>query len=287
MCRVYVAGYPLSVKIAVLGTGTMGAPIAENLARAGHDVVVWNRTREKAERVKGATVADSPADAARDADVVLTMLTDGGAVEETIASIDSLPLWIQMGTVGIDATEKLIHMATQRGATFVDAPVSGTKEPAQKGELLVLASGPEEARARCKPVFDAIGSKTVWLGEAGAGTRMKLVLNTWLVGLVETLAETIALTRALGFDPQQFLDTSEGGALDFPYAHLKGKAMIDEEFPTSFAARLARKDANLALAAARAEGLELPLVEAVARQFERTVDLGHGDEDVAAVYLAL
>jgi len=275
------------VKIAVLGTGTMGAPIAENLVRAGHDIVVWNRTREKAERVEGVTVADSPADAARDADAVLTILTDGSAVEETIRPIDSLPLWIQMSTVGIDATEKLSQMAEQRGAIFVDAPVSGTKEPAEKGELLVLASGPEEARTKCKPVFDAIGSKTVWLGEAGAGTRMKLVLNTWLVGLLETLAETIALARALGFDPQQFLDTIKGGALDFPYAHLKGQAMIAEEFPPSFAARLARKDANLALAAARAEGLELPLVEAVARQFEQTVDLGHGDEDLAAVVLTL
>ena len=265
----------------------MGAPIAKNLVRAGHDVVAWNRTREKAERVKGATVADSPADAAREADIVLTMLTDGSAVEETIHPIDSLPLWIQMSTVGIDATEKLIQMAAQRGATFVDAPVLGTKGPAEKGELLVLASGPQEARANCKPVFDAIGSKTMWLGEAGAGTRMKLVVNTWLVGLLETLAETIALARALGFDQQQFLDTIKGGALDVPYAQLKGKAMIEEDFEPSFAARLARKDATLALAAARAEGLELPVVEAVARQLERTVELGHGDDDLAAVVLAL
>src|SRR3989442_7025055 len=119
----------------------------------------------------------------------------------------------------------------------------------------------------------------MWLGEAGAGTRMKLVLNTWLVGLVETLAETVALARALGFDPQQFIDTIQGGALDFPYAQTKGKAMIDEEFPPSFAARLARKDANLALAAARAEGLDLPVIEAGARQLERTGDPGPRDED--------
>src|SRR5207244_616129 len=179
------------------------------------------------------------------------MLTDGNAVAETIRPIDSLPLWIQMSTVGIEATEKLVEMAAQRGAIFVDAPVSGTKEPAEKGELLVLASGPDDARTKCTPIFAAIGSKTIWLGEAGAGTRMKLVLNTWLVGLLETLAETIALARALAIDPQQFLDTIEGGALDFPYAHVKGKAMIEEEFPPSFAARLARKDANLALALGR------------------------------------
>jgi len=151
----------------------------------------------------------------------------------------------------------------------------------------VLASGPENARAEAQRVFDVIGSKTVWLGEAGSGTRFKPVVNTWLVGLLESLAETVALARALGFDPKLFLDTIEGGALDVQYAHLKGKLMIEENFPTAFAARLARKDANLALAAARKEGLELPGLGAAADQLARTIDLGHGDEDIAALYLAL
>ncbi len=275
------------MRIAVLGTGTMGAPMAENLARAGHDVVVRNRTRDKAEAVHGAHVAETPAEAARDAEVVLTMLADGAAVEETVRDIDSLPLWLQMSTVGVDATEKLMLLAEQRGATFVDAPVIGTKQPAERGELLVLASGPDEARAPAQRVFDVVGSKTVWLGEAGAGTRFKLVANTWLVGLLESLAETIALARALGFDPKLFLDTIEGAAVDAPYAHLKGELMIRETFPTAFAARLARKDANLALTAAREQGLELPGLAAAADQLASTVDLGHGKEDMAAVYLAL
>jgi 3-hydroxyisobutyrate dehydrogenase len=215
------------------------------------------------------------------------MLADGAAVEETVRDIDSLPLWLQMSTVGVDATEKLMLMAEQRGATFVDAPVVGTKQPAEKGELLVLASGPDEARAQAQRVFDVVGSKTVWLGEAGAGTRFKLVANTWLVGLLESLAETIALSRALGFDPKLFLEMIEGGAVDAPYAHLKGELMIRETFPTAFAARLARKDANLALTAAREHGLELPGLAAASDQLARTIDLGHGEEDMAAVYLAL
>jgi 3-hydroxyisobutyrate dehydrogenase len=139
----------------------------------------------------------------------------------------------------------------------------------------------------CAPIFDAIGSKTLWLGEAGAGSRFKLVLNTWLVGVLEALGETIALARALGFEPEQFLDAIRGGGTDMPYAHLKGKLMLDEEFPTAFSARLAQKDADLALRAAQAAGLELPGLAAAADQLARAVDLGHGDEDMSAVYLAL
>jgi 3-hydroxyisobutyrate dehydrogenase len=273
--------------VAVLGAGTMGAPMAANIARAGHEVVVWNRTREKAEAVTGADVVDTPAEAVRDAEVVLTILADAAAVEDVVLGIDELPVWIQATTVGLDATDKLAALAAQRGAIFVDAPVVGTKQPAEKGELLVLASGPEDAKRVCTPIFDAIGSQTLWLGAAGTGQRLKLVLNTWLVGILDALAESIALAQALGLDPQLFLDTIRGGGTDVPYAHLKGKLMIDEEFPTAFSARLARKDANLALRAAQDAGLELPGLAAAADQLARAVDLGHGDEDMAAMYLAL
>jgi 3-hydroxyisobutyrate dehydrogenase len=265
----------------------MGRPIAENLARAGHDVVVWNRTRAKAEAVEGATVADTPADAVRDADAVLTMLTDGDAVQSAVRDVESLPLWIQMSTVGIDATEKLIDMARERGATFVDAPVLGSKEPAQHRELVVVASGPDEARATCEQVFDAIGKKTVWVGEAGGGTRLKIVVNSWLVALTTALAETVALARGLELDPQLFFDATADGPLDVPYARAKGSAMIAEEFPPSFALSLARKDVELALDAARRAGLELGVAHAVAEELEAAVRLGHGDEDLAAVYAAV
>jgi 3-hydroxyisobutyrate dehydrogenase len=261
--------------------------MAANIARAGHEVVVWNRTREKAEAVTGADVVDTPAEAVRDAEVVLTILADAAAVEDVVLGIDELPVWIQATTVGLDATDKLAALAAQRGAIFVDAPVVGTKQPAEKGELLVLASGPEDAKRVCTPIFDAIGSQTLWLGAAGTGQRLKLVLNTWLVGILDALAESIALAQALGLDPQLFLDTIRGGGTDVPYAHLKGKLMIGEAFPAAFSARLARKDANLALRAAQDAGLELPGLAAAADQLARAVDLGHGDEDMAAVYLAL
>src|SRR5947199_6426717 len=134
------------MRIALLGTGIMGAPMARNLATAGHEVVVWNRTREKADAVAGATVADSPQDAVRGAQVVVTMLSDGDAVEEVwrdaAGAVDSSATWWQSSTVGIEATERLSAAAT---ITYVDAPVLGTKQPAEEGKLTVLASGPTDA----------------------------------------------------------------------------------------------------------------------------------------------
>jgi 3-hydroxyisobutyrate dehydrogenase len=281
--------------IAVLGTGIMGAAMARNLLAAGFEVRAWNRSREKAEPLAddGATVADSPAEAAEGAGFVLTMLADADAVAEAAGGEDGalsvLPedgVWLQMSTVGLEGQEKLAGIAEEHGVYHVDAPVLGTKEPAEQGQLIVLASGPEEVGDRCEPVFDAVGSKTLWLGPAGAGSRLKLVTNNWIVGLLGALAETISFAEALGVDPNRFLEVIEGGPLGVPYAQMKGQMMIEEEFPTSFSANLARKDANLVLQAAEANGLRLPLTEAAAEHFDEAIDAGHGEEDMAAIYQA-
>jgi 3-hydroxyisobutyrate dehydrogenase len=267
----------------------MGAAMARNLLRAGHDVVLWNRTREKAEALErdGARVADSAAGAVTEADVALTMLSDGKAVEQAASpALDVFPegaVWVQASTVGLRATERLLGLAAERGIAFVDAPVLGTKEPTEKGELLVLASGPQPCRDRLAPIFDAIGKRTMWLGEAPAGSRLKLVLNTWIVGFVEALAETIAAARALDVDPETFFEAISGGPLDAAYARLKGRMMIAEDFPPSFALALAHKDARLVL---EETGITLPAVEDAAEQLARALEAGHGEEDLAAVYLA-
>ncbi len=267
----------------------MGAPMIRNLLSAGLSVRVWNRTAEKAEALAedGAEVAASPAEAASGADAVVTMLADGSAVEEAMnggdgafGSLDSAP-WVQMSTIGLAATERLKATAGEREALFVDAPVLGTKEPAEQAQLVVLASGPEEARERCAPVFDAVSRKTMWVGEAGSGSRLKLVLNTWILSVVEGLGETIGLARALGVDPQGFFEAVEGGPLAMGYADVKGGAMIADEFPPSFALSLARKDADLVLEAAA--DLELPVARAVAAQLARAEEQGLGEEDMAAV----
>jgi 3-hydroxyisobutyrate dehydrogenase len=279
-------------RIAVLGTGIMGGPMARNLVRAGHEVTVWNRTEEKARALEldGAHVALSPGAAVEGAEIVLTMLADARAVDSTmlqgggLAAMADGALWIQTSTVGVEATERLAELAEQRGITFVDAPVLGTKKPAEDGQLVMLASGAEEARIRCDPVFNAIARDQVWLGEAGAGTRLKLVVNSWILCTIENIAETFVLCKNLGLDPRRFLEAIGGGAMDMQYAHMKGEAIMNEDFPASFPLHLARKDVALILEAAR--DLELPLVRATSRQFDRALELGHGDEDMSAVYYA-
>src|ERR671910_1300482 len=280
-------------KVAVLGTGIMGAAMARNLLSEGMEVRVWNRSREKAEPLKedGAEVTGSPADAARGADFLLTMLADAEAVEEAVAG-DVLPalaeggVWLQMSTVGEDGTKRLAETANEHGVDFVDAPVLGTRQPAEQGQLVVLASGPEEVREKTQKIFDAVGSKTVWLGEAGAGSSLKLVINNWIVGLLGVLAETVAFANFIGVDPARFLETIEGGPLGLPYAQLKGNMMIEEDFPTSFSARLARKDAGLVLDTAEAHDLVMPIAKAVAARFDEAIQAGHGEQDMAAIYRA-
>ncbi|MGH3146483.1 MAG: NAD(P)-dependent oxidoreductase [Rubrobacter sp.] len=281
------------VKVAVIGTGIMGAAMARNLLAGGMRVRSWNRSREKAAQLAqdGAEVAESPAGAAENADFLLTMLPDAGAIEEVVGdavlpALAKEAVWLQMSTVGDGGNERLGRLAADAGFAYVDAPVLGTKGPAEEGQLVVLASGPEEVRERCEPVFGAVGGKTVWLGEAGEGSRLKLVVNNWIVGILGVLAETIALARATGVDPAKFLETIEGGPLGLPYAQMKGKMMIAEDFPTSFSARLARKDAGLVLDAARANGLSMDIAAAVAARFDEAIEAGHGEEDMAAVYEA-
>ena len=278
-------------RVAVLGTGIMGAPMARNLRAAGFDVHAWNRSPEKAQALADAGIepADAIADAVAGAGVVITMLSDGDAVEavagEALAAMDGAVL-LQTSTIGPEATARLAERAAEAGVPFVDAPVLGTKAPAEEGKLIVLASGPEDVRERVDPLLDAIGAKTLWLGEAGAGSRLKLVINTWLLALTEGLAEAIALAEALDVDPQTFLDTIDGGPMGAPYANLKGKLMMERDYPPSFPLELALKDARLALAAAEEQGLRLGALAAIAEQMERAVEAGHGKDDMAATIQA-
>lgn len=275
--------------VAVIGTGTMGAPIAINLAAAGFNLRAWNRSPERVRGLAGERIraTQSVSEAVRGADFVVTMLTDGAAVEAALnGALGELgqAVWIQMSTVGIEATERLASAARAHNVTFVDAPVLGTKQPAEVGQLTVLASGPEDVRGPCAPLFEAIGSRTFWLGPAGAGTRMKLVTNAWLVGLVAALAESIVLAEGLQLDPRAFLEILDGAPIGSPYAKLKGEAMVARDFTPSFALALARKDAGLVLEAARRAGIDATTTQAVIKQFDRAIELGYGEQDLSAAY---
>jgi 3-hydroxyisobutyrate dehydrogenase len=281
--------------VAVIGAGgTMGQPMARNIAKAGVPVRAWNRSREKAEPVAqdGAEVLETAAEAASGASILLTILSDIDAVlsamegsDGVLAGADKGSIWLQMSTIGIEGTERCAALAEEHGLTLVDAPVVGTKQPAEQGKLTVLSSGPEEAREQCEPIFDAVSQKAIWLGDAGTGTRMKLVINSWLLSLVEGLAETIAFAEGIDIDPAQFLETISGGPIDNPYAQMKGKMMIERNFDPAFKLELAAKDARLVLEAAQRHELDLPMLGAIRSQLEEAAK-EHGDKDMAAAYLA-
>jgi 3-hydroxyisobutyrate dehydrogenase len=196
--------------IAFLGLGQMGTPMASRLISAGFNVRVWNRSKERVKGLveHGGTGASTPAVAADRAGVVITMLPDGPSIESVVSGVEGAfatltggAVWLQMGTIGIEWTERLRKSATEADVLFVDAPVSGSVAPAAAGQLIILASGPHEAQSIAEPVFEALGSHTFWLGAAGAGSRAKLVLNNWLVDLVEMVVETLKFSEALGLDP--------------------------------------------------------------------------------------
>ena len=253
--------------VAVLGTGTMGAGMVRSLRRAGLPVRMWNRDPGKARALTdtGAQPCDTPAEAADGADVVLTMVFDVDAVDDVIrrAAPAAGTVWLQASTVGVDGVQRTVETARELDLVLVDAPVLGTKEPAEKGALVVLASGPDDARERVTPVCDAIGSKTLWLGPAGAGSRLKLVCNSWVFMVTAGVAQAVAGARALGVDPRDFLAAIEGGPLDAPYVHVKSGLMLDGEFPPSFALGGAAKDARLIRTALAGAGVSDRLTAAV------------------------
>ncbi len=276
------------MQVAVLGTGIMGTGMVGSLAREGHDVAVWNRTRARAEELAGdrVTVADDPQQAVSGAEVVVTMLFDAGAVHDVVRDLE-LPegcVWVQSSTVGLEGTRQLADLAAERGLVLLDAPVLGTRQPAVDGTLVVLVSGEESAVSRAQPVFDAIGRLTITAGTApGAATALKLVANAWIATVTAALGQSVALAEGLDVDPRLFLAAIEGGPVDMPYAHAKGETMMAGDYPTAFAVDGAIKDLGLIRAAADEAGVSSSLASAVLALYEATAASGRSGEDLAAV----
>jgi 3-hydroxyisobutyrate dehydrogenase len=282
----------MTTSVAVLGTGIMGAGMARSIAEAGLEVAVWNRNPDRARPLADAArVATDPRDAVAGADVVLTMLFDTDAVaavmEAALPAVRPDAVWLQTSTVGLDGTARLAGLAEGHGVAFVDAPVLGTRQPAEQGALTVLAGGPVPAREAVRPVLDAIGSRTIWVGERpGDGHRLKLAANSWMLSVVGATAQAVALAGGLGIDPALFLEAIADGPLDSPYAQLKGRAMIDGAFPPAFPLAGAVKDTELIGDALRGAGIDDALMAALHDRFARAAGAGHGDEDLAAVWHA-
>jgi 3-hydroxyisobutyrate dehydrogenase len=278
--------------VAVLGIGEMGHGMAASALRAGIPVIVWNRTLGTATRnlaERGAQVAASAADAARRAAIVVTMVTDADAVlsvardQGMLAALAPGAIWAQMSTIGAAGIERVAAMAgaERPDVLLLDAPVSGSTDPAEHGQLTIFASGPGEARPRVAPLFGALGQRTIWVGDTGAGTRLKLVNNTWLAFANEAVAASVALAHRLGLTTGTVLDALGGGPLMSPWQAAKLQRITDGEFSAQFALSLALKDVHLALQAAG--DAPLPVLACLADEWQQAVDRGLGDQDLTVV----
>jgi len=277
--------------VAVLGIGSMGHGMAASALRAGIPTIVWNRrmeaTRDLAEL--GAQVAGTAAEAVRQAAIVVTMATDADAVlsiardRGMLAALAPGAIWAQMSTIGVAGIDRVAAMAgvERPDVMLLDAPVSGSKDPAERGQLTIFASGPGEARAQVAPLFDALGQRTIWVGEAGAGTRLKLVNNTWLAFATEAVAVSVALGRRLGLQTETVVDALGGGPLVSPWQAAKLQRIADGEFSAQFALALALKDVRLALQAA-ADG-QFAALACLADEWQEAVDQGLGGQDLTVV----
>jgi 3-hydroxyisobutyrate dehydrogenase len=282
-------------RVAVLGTGTMGGSLVRRLLDQSFAVDVWNRTPGPAAELAthGAAAYPTPTGAVAAADVVLTMLPHELAINEVMLSGGTLDafrhgaIWLQMGTIGVEATE---HLAAEVGrrrpdVPFIDAPVSGTRQPARTGKLILLASGPDEAQQALAPVFAAIGQRTIWLGPAGAGSRMKLAVNTLLAFEIEAVAETRSVAARLGIDYADLVDVIGGGPLASAFEMTKLAKMESADDSADFSLGWALKDLDLALSAAGAGAA--PVTAAIAKRWRELVDIGYGRLDVSAARLGL
>jgi len=281
--------------VAVLGIGAMGHGMAVSALRAGIPTIVWNRRMEAARDLAelGAQVAGTAADAARRAAVVVTMVTDADAVisvardQGMLAALAPGAIWAQMSTIGVAGIDRVAAMAGSErpDVMLLDAPVSGSKDPAEHGQLTIFASGPAEARLRVAPLFGALGQRTIWVGETGAGTRLKLVNNTWLAFATEAVATSVALARRLGLDTATVADALGGGPLVSVWQAAKLQRIAHGEFSAQFALSLALKDVHLALQAAG--GDQFAVLACLAGEWQQAVDQGLGEQDLTVVTRAL
>lgn len=277
--------------VAFLGMGTMGHAMAGAALRAGVPTVVWNRDPRRADDLGelGATVAPTPADAARQAAIVVTMVTDADVVmaiavdHGMLAALAPGSVWVQMSTIGVPGIERVVSLveSERSDVTLIDAPVSGSKGPAENGELSIFASGPDEVRSRLSPLFDALGQRTIWVGPVGTGSRLKLVANVWLALAAEAVNTSLALAHGLGMEAEGVIDGLSGSPLVSPWQAAKLPRIAMGDYSVQFALSLALKDVHLALEAAGDE--EFRVLKCLADEWQEIVGLGLGDQDLTVV----
>jgi 3-hydroxyisobutyrate dehydrogenase len=285
------AGQPNQDKLRVglLGVGLMGSAMGRRLLDQGIAVTAWDRDSEHARALegRGGEPAEQPSDVVSSAGVVITMLPTADVildvVEPLLADWPQDTIWLQMSSVGAAEADQLTQAAEAHEIKLIDAPVSGSTHPAEEGQLTILASGPDSTRSVVEPVFEALASRVLWVGEAGMGSRLKLAANHWMITMVAALAETMHLCESMGLDQQQFIALLDGGPLGSAYAVQKLDEMRRHEYPAGFPVRLALKDLELVREVEHSSRTTMPLLDVVLQRLA-TASGNLADQDLAAIY---
>jgi 3-hydroxyisobutyrate dehydrogenase-like beta-hydroxyacid dehydrogenase len=280
------------MRVAFLGLGIMGRSMAANLAKAGHEVAVWNRTAGK--QVEGARTAATPADAAQGAEVVWMCVSDTKAVESVLfgengaeASLAQGMIIADSSTISPSATERFAARVKARGVDYVDAPVTGSKIAAENGSLIFMAGGDGPVLARLKPLFDAMGKQVFHMGETGKGQATKLVMNLQIALIFEGFAEALTLATKLGVELDRLLPLVQASMVRSGVVEYKAPFIMKRDFSPNFPLRLMLKDIRLALAAAKESRVRLPGLEAVEEVYDVAAEEGQSDLDYAATLTLL
>jgi 3-hydroxyisobutyrate dehydrogenase-like beta-hydroxyacid dehydrogenase len=280
------------MRIAFLGLGIMGAPMAANLAKAGHDVTTWNRSAGKS--VSGTKPARTASEAVLNAEVVWICVADTKAVEDVLFGSGKVAESVEPGTIIADSST-ILPSASQRfgrqlkakGVEFVDVPVTGSKLGAESGQLIFIAGGDEAVLAKLKPLFDVMGKQMVHVGDQGKGLAAKIAMNLNIGLIYEGLAEGMVLARKLGVEPEKLRELIMASMLRSGVAEYKLPAMIAHDFRPNFPLRLMHKDMHLMLEAAKEAGVKLPGTETIEKIYAECAQNGHGDDDYAATLTVL
>jgi len=282
----------MRMRIGFLGLGTMGAPMANNLRKAGYQITVWNRTAAKAELLvrKGATLAPTPRDCAAGKDLVVTCLSDEKALEAVLegpqgllAGLGAGDLLVDTSTAGTRAARALDARVRERGASFVAAPLLGSRAAAEKAQLVVVVGGPKAARERARPALHAVSARLVELDDAVHAALMKLVVNAVGGAMMAGFAEALALGASGGLEVARIVETIQSSGFHSPLYLMKGEQVIQRDFEPRFSVALAEKDQRLAQEAAADQGAKVPVNSAVRRLFADAIESGRGEKDIAAV----
>jgi 3-hydroxyisobutyrate dehydrogenase len=280
---------PTQIRVGLLGLGLMGSAMAHRLLDQGIAVIGWDRNPDHVRELQdhGGERGETPAEVVNGAGVVITMLPTAEVIFDVVTPLlkdwPKDTTWLQMSSVGAAEADQLTRAADADAVTLVDAPVSGSTHPAETGQLTILASGPDSARAVVQPIFDALASRVLWVGAAGMGSRLKLAANHWMITMVAGLAESMHLCQEMGLDQQAFIELLDGGPLGSAYALQKLDEMRHHEYPAGFPVRLALKDLELVSEVQQSSGATMPLLDVVLERFT-AASAEFADQDLAAIY---